>query len=102
MGRLCGGVSHKIGVGVVQLLLEADDVALQHGDGGDAAAREFTASCRWCGGMALSVLPTLLAPKMRWTLANCCGSSAGKYGAKMQSGRHFRRRNLQAAQGGFE
>lgn len=42
---------------------------------------------------------TLLAPKTLCTWANFCGLSGGKYGAKTQSGWHFRRRNLQAAHG---
>lgn len=42
---------------------------------------------------------TLLAPKILWTLANFCGSSGGKYGAKMHPGMHFLLKNLQAAHG---
>ncbi|WVZ03223.1 hypothetical protein V8G54_024029 [Vigna mungo] len=39
---------------------------------------ELTASLRWYSGSSCNILLTLLAPKTLCTLANLCGSSAGK------------------------
>lgn len=59
-----------------------------------------TASQRSCTGRCNRSLETLLAPNTLCIAAKRAGPcSEQKYGAKMQSDAHFRRKNLHAPQG---